>query len=69
MRIFVKPSRPDLIVKDKFGRTIPSNGKSVCYDVFIKRLLKSGDLVLVKINKPKSISKKQEENDANSRTK
>jgi hypothetical protein len=67
MKIFVKPSRPDLIVKDKFGRTIPSNGKSVCYDVFIKRLLKSGDLV--KTNKPKNISKKQEENDANSRTK
>jgi len=67
MKIFVKPSRPDLIVKDKFDRTIPSNGKSVCYDVFIKRLLKSGDLV--KTNKPKNISKKQEENDANSRTK
>jgi hypothetical protein len=67
MKIFVKPSRQDLIVKDKFGRVIPSNGKSVCYDVFIKRLLNSGDLI--KTNKPKTINKKQEENDANSRTK
>ena len=66
MKIYVKPSRPGLVVKDKLGRLIPSEGKLVCYDIFIKRLLNSGDLIAVDTRK--RVIKKKEEKNATSST-
>ena len=59
-RIKVKPSKPELIVKDEFGRIIPSEGKMVNYTIFIRRRIKDKDLIVVQEEKNLKIKKDKE---------
>lgn len=47
MKIKVKPTKKDLIVKDELGRVIPEKGKYVTKTVFIVRRIKEGSLEIV----------------------